>query len=198
MTRIDILDASPVYLLGLANAVGRSTVGIVAVRRTLGDPPNPLVDLFVVDPVGLAGPVREHVAELAAQAPVLILTADPASADIAALCGPGVSVTGKQADGPALVAAMAAAAAGAPLPRRSHAPEPHCVPLSEREEQVLHQVASGLTHGQIASRLGITRHTVDTYVKRIRAKLQIGNKAELTQAAFIRRLATLAAAAERD
>ena len=57
--------------------------------------------------------------------------------------------------------------------------------LSEREEQVLRQIAHGLTHGQIATRLGISPHTVDTYVKRIRAKLGVGNKAELTRVALL-------------
>ncbi|MFS1302620.1 response regulator transcription factor [Streptosporangium longisporum] len=59
--------------------------------------------------------------------------------------------------------------------------------LSGREEQVLHQISHGLTHGQIATRLGISPHTVDTYVKRIRTKLGVGNKAELTRAALLTR-----------
>ncbi|MFD7068321.1 response regulator transcription factor [Streptomyces sp. NPDC059913] len=56
--------------------------------------------------------------------------------------------------------------------------------LSFRERQVLHHIAAGLTHGQTAHRLGISQHTVDTYVKRIRAKLGTGNKAQLTRAAL--------------
>jgi DNA-binding CsgD family transcriptional regulator len=59
------------------------------------------------------------------------------------------------------------------------------LPLSPREREVLHQVARGLTHGQIASMMGISRHTVDTYVKRIRSKLDLANKAELTRAAVL-------------
>jgi DNA-binding NarL/FixJ family response regulator len=59
--------------------------------------------------------------------------------------------------------------------------------LSKREEQVLRQISRGLTHGQIATRLDISPHTVDTYVKRIRAKLGVGNKAELTRAALLGR-----------
>jgi DNA-binding CsgD family transcriptional regulator len=35
--------------------------------------------------------------------------------------------------------------------------------------------------------MGVSRATVDTYVERIRAKLHVGNKAELTRAAFERR-----------
>jgi DNA-binding CsgD family transcriptional regulator len=34
--------------------------------------------------------------------------------------------------------------------------------------------------------MGVSRATVDTYVERIRAKLHVGNKAELTRAAFQR------------
>ncbi|GIJ62242.1 response regulator transcription factor [Virgisporangium aurantiacum] len=60
--------------------------------------------------------------------------------------------------------------------------------LSAREEQVLTQISCGLTHTQVARRLGISAHTVDTYVKRIRSKLGAGNKAELTRAAVSMRL----------
>jgi hypothetical protein len=35
--------------------------------------------------------------------------------------------------------------------------------------------------------LGVSRATVDTYVERIRAKLHVGNKAELARAAIERR-----------
>jgi DNA-binding NarL/FixJ family response regulator len=62
--------------------------------------------------------------------------------------------------------------------------------LSPRETQVLHQIAQGLTHSQVATRLGISRHTVDTYVKRIRSKTDAGNKADLTRAAVRERLIT--------
>jgi two-component system nitrate/nitrite response regulator NarL len=56
--------------------------------------------------------------------------------------------------------------------------------LSPREEQTLDLIARGYTHAQAATRMGVTKATVDTYVERIRAKLQVGNKAELTRAAL--------------
>jgi DNA-binding NarL/FixJ family response regulator len=59
--------------------------------------------------------------------------------------------------------------------------------LSPREEDALDLIARGLTHAQAASRMGVSRATVDTYVERIRAKLHVGNKAELAQAAMERR-----------
>jgi DNA-binding NarL/FixJ family response regulator len=57
-------------------------------------------------------------------------------------------------------------------------------PLSQREEEVLRMIASGLTHRQTGTKLGISTHTVDTYVRRVKKKLNIANKAELTRAAM--------------
>jgi two-component system, NarL family, nitrate/nitrite response regulator NarL len=59
--------------------------------------------------------------------------------------------------------------------------------LSPREEEALNLIAQGLTHAQAASRMSVSRATVDTYVERIRAKLHVGNKAELARAAMERR-----------
>lgn len=56
--------------------------------------------------------------------------------------------------------------------------------LAGREIETLRLVAEGLTHGQIGRRLGLTEATVSTYVKRIRNKLNAGNKAELTRRAI--------------
>jgi DNA-binding NarL/FixJ family response regulator len=210
MTRIDVLDASPVYVRGLVGALAGSKVRIVNTRLSPDDALNPLADLFVVDPVGLPVGVHEHIRGLARLAPVLVLTADPSDAAIAPLAAPGVGLAGKHLDGPSLVEAMIATASAGPFgvhplipaPRRAPADTrpggSASAPLSEREEQVLNQVARGLTHSQIATRLGITRHTVDTYVKRIRAKLQLGNKAELTKVAVFRQLKMPALALERD
>jgi DNA-binding NarL/FixJ family response regulator len=60
------------------------------------------------------------------------------------------------------------------------------VELTPRETQTLHAVAQCLTHAQAARRLGVTEATVNTYVKRLRAKLNAGNKAELTRIAIER------------
>ncbi|MFE3717761.1 response regulator transcription factor [Streptomyces cyaneofuscatus] len=66
-------------------------------------------------------------------------------------------------------------------------PPPDAGGLSSREEQVLEFIAAGLTHAQAARRLGISQHTVDTHVKRIRAKLGVGNKAEMVRHALTRK-----------
>lgn len=59
-----------------------------------------------------------------------------------------------------------------------------CPTLSPRERQVVAYIANGFTHDQTACRVGLSKHTVDTYVKRVRAKLNVGNKAELARMAF--------------
>ncbi|MER7277823.1 response regulator transcription factor [Dactylosporangium sp. NPDC000244] len=56
--------------------------------------------------------------------------------------------------------------------------------LAPREVETLRWIARGLTHAQIAGRMGLTEATVNTYAKRIRAKLNAGNKAELTRLAI--------------
>jgi DNA-binding NarL/FixJ family response regulator len=61
-------------------------------------------------------------------------------------------------------------------------PEPRV--LARRELETLRWLADGLTHGQIARRMGLTEATVSTYVKRIRSKLNVGNKADLTRTAI--------------
>jgi DNA-binding NarL/FixJ family response regulator len=56
--------------------------------------------------------------------------------------------------------------------------------LAPREVETLRWIARGLTHAQIGRRMGLTEATVSTYAKRIRAKLNAGNKAELTRLAI--------------
>ncbi|MEU9477009.1 helix-turn-helix transcriptional regulator [Streptomyces sp. NPDC048191] len=56
-------------------------------------------------------------------------------------------------------------------------------PLTDRELQTLRHVAAGRTYLQTARAMGVSRHTVDTYMRRIRAKLGHASMAELTRIA---------------
>ena len=56
--------------------------------------------------------------------------------------------------------------------------------LAPREIETLQWIAQGLTHGQVARRMGVSEATINTYAKRLRAKLNVGNKAQLTQMAI--------------
>ena len=49
---------------------------------------------------------------------------------------------------------------------------------------MLGHIASGLTHSRIAKRMMLSKATVNTYVERIKRKVEAGNKADLTRAAF--------------
>jgi DNA-binding NarL/FixJ family response regulator len=50
--------------------------------------------------------------------------------------------------------------------------------LSERELQVMHRVASGLSNKEIAAQLVLSEETVKTYVKNILAKLNASSRAQ--------------------
>jgi len=52
------------------------------------------------------------------------------------------------------------------------------VALSQREQEVLAGITRGFTYEEIAQRMGITRHTVQTFVRRIYAKLEVSSKIE--------------------
>jgi DNA-binding CsgD family transcriptional regulator len=56
--------------------------------------------------------------------------------------------------------------------------------LTDRELETLRHIAAGHTHLQAARAMGVSRHTVDTYLRRIRAKLGHTSTAELTRVAI--------------
>ncbi|MFD7614733.1 response regulator transcription factor [Streptomyces sp. NPDC059828] len=55
--------------------------------------------------------------------------------------------------------------------------------LAPREEETLRHIAAGRTYFQTARHMGLSTHTVDAYLRRIRAKLNISTTAELTRMA---------------
>lgn len=63
--------------------------------------------------------------------------------------------------------------AAAPL-----APNDDRTALSARERQTLEYVTKGFTYDEVAKLLGISRHTVQTFVRRIYAKLEVSTKVE--------------------
>jgi DNA-binding NarL/FixJ family response regulator len=71
-----------------------------------------------------------------------------------------------------------------PVRDRARSRGPHRPRLAPREAATLELIAQGLTHAQAARRLGISEATVNTYLTRIRSKLDVRNKAELTREAI--------------
>ena len=56
--------------------------------------------------------------------------------------------------------------------------------LGPREVETLRWIPHGLTHAEIARRMGLTLATVNTYAKRIRGKLKVGSRSDLTRIAI--------------
>jgi DNA-binding NarL/FixJ family response regulator len=149
-----------------------------------------ILDLYLNGP----GPALRTVTELSGRYRVLVMSASARRADVLAAVRAGADgFLNKRAKADDFVAAVRLVAAGGfylsseladMLQADLGETPPPVIRLSPREEQVLHYIAAGLTHGQAATRLGIRAATVDTYVKRIRAKIGLGNKADLTRIAI--------------
>jgi len=122
---------------------------------------------------------------LLADAPSLSWTAD-------ALRGGARSVLPRDATPDEIIAALEAAAAGlvtlpadlavdlvsAPRGPGARPGGPPTPPLTRREVEVLGLLAEGLANKNIASRLGISEHTVKTHVASILTKLDAFSRAE--------------------
>ena len=151
-----------------------------------------LLDLYQAD----GRPALPAIAELSVRVPVLVVSASRAPADVLAAMQSGASgYLTKQASEEAYAIAIRSVTTGgfyfssqladliqaATLNRK---PIRSQESLSPREQEALAFIARGFTHQQAAKRMGVSKATVDTYVARIRAKLQLGNKAELALAAL--------------
>jgi DNA-binding NarL/FixJ family response regulator len=146
--------------------------------------------------------------------PALVVVADLAPGDAAAVLRAGArAVLPTAADALAVAAAVGAAAVGlvvlaasdaaALLAERAggrgdarEAPAPRAAPaaagpLSAREREVLALMAEGLANKQIAPRLGISEHTVKAHVAAVFAKLGAGTRAEAVVTAARRGLLML-------
>lgn len=152
-----------------------------------------LLDLYLGDE-----PCVAEVARLAVTNRVLVMSASRRLGDVRAVINAGAAgYIAKQSDPELIVsAARTVAAGGFALSSQladilkvelENEPSADTVPLSAQESRVLDMIAQGFTHQQIATRLAIKKSTVDTYVERIRTKLQAGNKADLARLALEQR-----------
>jgi DNA-binding NarL/FixJ family response regulator len=206
MIRVAIVDDHPMTRRGMQAILGdHEDIAVtlsVATPKDLhaacagGWPDVILLDLYLAD--GL--PCIATIGELRERARVLVVSASALTRDVVAAIRAGANgyVT-KLADPELLVSSTRTVASGgfalsAELADILHSrltpdpptQQPEQVPLSPREEQALDLIAHGFTQSQVATRMGVSAATVNTYVERIRAKLQVGNKAELTRAAIDR------------
>lgn len=60
--------------------------------------------------------------------------------------------------------------------------------LSDREQEILHQLVDGLTKKQIAERIHLSPHTIDGHIRNIYAKLHVHSRSEVVAKALRERL----------
>lgn len=75
-----------------------------------------------------------------------------------------------------------------PGPPPATRPEDDAPPLSHREREVLARLCAGESQKQIAHALSLSRHTVDTHVRNVYAKLAVRSRASAVLEAVRRRL----------
>ena len=182
-------------LLGLSDevdvvaSVGTADEALATLRGADVDVVVMDVALPTMDGIEATGAVRrEH-----PNVEVLMLTALPDQGPLRAAMQQGArGYLLKSVDGVELVRAIVAAAQGrstidpALVPGLFSDPkEPSgLADLTERERQVLDELATGETNQQIAARLGISPGTVRVYVSNVLAKLGAANRTEAAAIAF--------------
>lgn len=202
MIRVAVVDDHPIARRGIEQILASAddievaaSVGTAAELASDGSADVVIMDLYHDGDT----PCLAAVAKVAAVTRVLVISASGQPSDVVGAIKAGASgyVT-KHAESQMFVAALRTVAAGgfamssqlADILQAGFAVQPPAESpgpqLSVREEETLGLIAKGLTHAQVARRMGVSKATVDTYVERIRAKLQVGNKAELTRAALER------------
>lgn len=151
-------------------------------------------DLLLLDAYPVRGAVGDPLPAVPVGGRALVLCPPDTRVDLAAGLRAGVhAYLTRDAEADEMLTALRIVAAGgayvcaelAPSLRTPTEPVTERRPrLASREIETLRWVAQGYTHGQIGRRMGLTEATVNTYVKRIRSKLNAGNKAELTRRAI--------------
>jgi DNA-binding NarL/FixJ family response regulator len=192
MIRVEVLESSAVYMCGLAQLLPRDGIEIVGMRSDPYEDLTFAADVYLMDIKALErlGPEATiYISSVVKRCKVIVMT-PTAGLPVQTYLDAGASGWISKEWEPATIARAIRATI---RPSEDHygpdKPERciiHRPTLSTREDQVLQYIARGYTHDQIARRLGISQHTVNTYVKRIREKLELGNKAELTRAAILR------------
>jgi len=185
MIRVAVAVRSRSVRAALERGLGQRPSLIVVPLPVGGSAPRAAeADVVLVDLVDWS---RERATGGGAGPAAIVLVEAPDDALVAAALGDGASGVLPYGAGVAEVsAAIEAAAAGlvvvpastrSAVASRSSQPEPGAS-LTEREREVLAFLAAGLPNRAIGARLGISEHTVKTYVAAILDKLDAATRAE--------------------
>jgi DNA-binding NarL/FixJ family response regulator len=198
MIRVLIRASSPLAAAGLKQLIAGEPD--FAVLRADGEGPGETPDVILAEAEADDEGAWDAHAEMAEGGAALVLLADdPGRAWIAEAIGAGArAVLPRTVTRDELAAALRAAASGLVVlpkddafsllaPRTGNPGAPTVQePLTPRERVVLEAMGSGLANKEIASRLGISEHTVKFHVASILAKLGAASRTEAVMIAVRR------------
>jgi DNA-binding NarL/FixJ family response regulator len=203
MINVIIVDDHPIAQRGLESMLaGHAQLHVLAVAGSVlrldyppdggnGEPVVAVIDLYLDHD----RPAVDAIIAMSSRCAVLVMSAFGGRSDIMTALRAGArGYITKDASEQAFVAAIESVATGGfylsaalayllqdDLGQQNRLPGPA---LSPRESETLDFIARGFTHAQTAARMGISETTVNTHIERIRGKLGLGNKAELTRMAI--------------
>lgn len=195
--RLVLVDDHPVFLEGLAEALGRQRDLVVVGQGADGADALPLwerhrPDVLLLDLAMSGVDGLEALARLRERHPearVLMLTSsDDGDEALAALDGGAAGYITKSARYEELVGAIREVHAGgrpigADVARRIASRE-RTAPLTPRETEVLELLREGLTYAEMGLRLAITQRTARAHVVAVREKLSAANNAQAVARGF--------------
>lgn len=199
--RVGIVDDHPLLRQGVAATLGRlEDIEVVAQgasadeARDIAGRLHPDVLLMDVNMPGDSFAAMRAISKAYARVRIVVLTVSESEEDAyAALEGGAQGYVLKGVSGPDLVAAIRAVAQGdtfiTPVLAarllsnfRKHQSEQRGADLTHREEQIIREVANGLTNREVALKLGLSEKTVKHYMTNVMQKLHARNRVEAVTA----------------
>jgi DNA-binding NarL/FixJ family response regulator len=196
---VGIVDDQPVRRAGMQLLI-QDNAGLQVVTSVAGiselDTAGTPCDVVVLDlPLSSNEAALAIISDLAnASRPLVISAWDQPPTLLAAIRAGAYACVSRQSDPQAVSVALQVVTGGGFylcdrsyhrfLAELNHQPREDPNGLAPREVETLRWIARGFTQAQIADRMGVSQGTVNTYAKRIRAKLKATNKAELTHIAI--------------
>ncbi|MGI5359080.1 LuxR C-terminal-related transcriptional regulator [Streptomyces sp. CA-252508] len=189
--RVAVVGDCPLLRSGMAHVVDDADgLALVLATRSVDEAASVLGrgDIALVDLQLPPACLSEVVGRLASRGVcVLVLSSGPDNPALPAMRAGARGCLSRQADERELLAALRLVSGGcsyvsADLAVRAD-PEPSCR-LTGRERQILELVARGETDHDIAVRLGISEHTVHSHLDRLRDKIGLRRRADLTRFAL--------------
>ena len=195
MHRIAIVADQPVWRAGLEKLAADADLSVTVAVPCVDDLGSDRYDAVILDLPHIVASAMDTVAEAATHGSVLVSTVWDGSPMLLATVRAGArGCVSRFAEQEIMGGAIRVIAQGGfyICPRTVHQFEAELAGqtaggpqgLTPREVETLRWIASGLTHRQIARRMGLSDDTVNTYAKRIRTKLGVTNKADLTRIAI--------------